>query len=160
MKILFCGYGRAGKDDAAAYLSKITGLRYAGSFSWAALPYVAARLGLHPQVAWETRHANRKAWYDYCNDLRATDPTILARMVLAQGDIAAGIRDKVELEAVKRAGLFDRIIWINRPGVPVDPTLTFDEFDPAIDSSLYNIESLEVFHSTLRALARDLKLTP
>jgi len=158
MKILFCGYGRAGKDEAAAYLAKITGLRYAGSFSWAALPYVAARLGLHPQVAWETRHQHRKQWYDYCNDLRKTDPTILARMVLAQGDIAAGIRDKVELEAVKAAGLFNRIVWVNRPQVPVDPTVTFDAFHPAIDSTLYNIESLEVYHSTLRAMARDLEL--
>lgn len=149
MKILFCGYGRAGKDESAAYLAKITGLRYAGSFSWAALPYVAARLGQHPQVAWETRHQHRKQWYDYCNDLRLADPTILARMVIAQGDIAAGIRDKVELEAVKAAGLFDRIVWIDRPGIPQDPTVTFDRDHPAITDHIKNEGSLEEYHKRL-----------
>lgn len=156
MKILFCGYGRVGKDEAAAYLAKITGLRYAGSFSWAALPYVAARLGLHPQVAWETRHSHREQWYNYCNDLRASDPTILARMVLAQGDIAAGIRHKVELEAVSKAKLFDRIVWIERPGVPVDPTVTFDRLNPAIDFTLFNTGTLPEFHDSLRSIANDI----
>lgn len=153
MKILFCGYGRAGKDEAAAYLAKITGLRYAGSFSWAALPYVAARLGLHPQVAWETRHNHRKQWYDYCNDLRASDPTILARMVLAQGDIAAGIRDKAEIEAVSAARLFDKIVWIERPGTPEDPTLTFDRKHPAITRVIFNDGTLEDYHTTIHRWA-------
>jgi len=153
-RILFAGWGRVGKDEAAAHLAKITGLRYAGSFSWAALPYVAARLGQHPQVAWDTRHQNRKQWYDYCNDLRATDPTILARMVLANGDITAGIRDKVELEAVAAAHLFDKIIWVDRPGIPADPTVTYDRDHPAIDFQLSNHGSLEDFHFELRGMAK------
>lgn len=151
MKILFCGYGRAGKDEAAAYLAKITGLRYAGSFSWAALPYVAARMGLHPQVCWETRHQNRKEWYDYCNDLRASDPALLARMVVAQGDIAAGLRAKVELDAVKAAKLFDRIVWIDRADNPVDPTVTFSPHD--CSEMIANDGTLEEFHRSLRILA-------
>lgn len=152
MKLLFAGYGRAGKDEAAAYIAKITGLRYAGSFSWAALPYVAARLGLHPQVAWETRHTMRKQWYDYCNDLRASDPTILARLVLAQGDVTAGLRDKVELEACKAARLFDHIVWIDRPGTEVDPTVTFGPQD--CDEVLFNDGSLVKYHVDLDELCR------
>lgn len=149
MKLLFVGHGRAGKDEAAAYVAKITGLRYAGSFSWAVLPYIAARLGLHPQVAWETRHSMRKQWYAYCNDLRAADPTILARLVLAQGDVTAGLRDKVELDACKAARLFDRIVWIHRPGTPVDPTVTFGPQD--CDEILTNGGSLWDFHIELEA---------
>ncbi|NOS67798.1 MAG: hypothetical protein HOO67_05555 [Candidatus Peribacteraceae bacterium] len=149
MKILFTGYGRAGKDEAASLVSKITGLRYAGSFSWAALPYVAARLGLHPQVAWETRHNMRQIWYDYCNDLRAADPTILARMVLQQGDITAGLRDGEELRACKAAKLFDEIVWIHRPGTPVDPTVTFGPGD--CDSIITNRGTLADYHNELRA---------
>lgn len=151
MKILFCGYGRAGKDEAAAYLAKITGLRYAGSFSWAALPYVAARLGQHPQVAWETRHQHRKQWYGYCNELRAGDPTILARLVLASGDITAGLRDKVELDAVKAAKLFDRIVWVDREGNPEDPTVTFAARD--CDEYVINHGTLAQFHRTLEQFA-------
>lgn len=147
MNLLFVGYGRAGKDEAASFVSKISGRRYAGSFSWAALPFVAARLGLHPQVAWETRHTMRKQWYDYCNDLRASDPTILARLVLAQGDITAGLRDKVELDACKKAGLFDRVVWIDRPGTPVDPTVTFGPED--CHQVIENKGTLSEYHETL-----------
>lgn len=155
-RILFAGYGRVGKDAAAAYLAQVTGLRYAGSFSWAALPYVAARMGFHPQVCWETRHQHREVWYNFCNDLRATDPTILARMVLAQGDIAAGIRDKIELDAVKAAGLFNHIIWIERPGTPKDPTVTFTRKD--CTGMIYNAGSLEDFHRQLKDWAETIDL--
>lgn len=159
MKILFCGFGRAGKDEAASYLAKITGLRYAGSFSWAALPYMAARLGIHPQLAWETRRQNRELWKSYCDELRKVDQTLLARMALQAGDICAGLRDKIELDAVAKANLFDKIIWIERYGVPIDSTVTFVRDDPAIDFCLTNSGSLEFFHAQLRTLAQDLGLS-
>jgi hypothetical protein len=158
MKILFVGWGRAGKDEAASYLAKITGLRYAGSFSWAALPYMAARLGIHPQLAWETRHQNRELWKQYCDELRVVDQTLLARMALQSGDICAGLRDQIELDAVKAAGLFDKIIWIERPGIPEDSTVTFKRDDPAINFSIANDSSLEFFKANLRTLARDLRI--
>lgn len=148
MKILFCGYGRAGKDEAAAYLSRISGLRYAGSFSWAALSYVAAQMGLHPQQAWETRHQNRELWKQYCDELRRVDQTLLARMALKSGDICSGLRDKIELDAVKAARLFDRIVWIHRPGTPVDSTVTYFESDT--DETIVNTGTLDDFHHTLR----------
>jgi hypothetical protein len=144
MKILFVGHGRAGKDEAAAYLAKITGLRYAGSFSWAALPYMAARLGIHPQLAWETRHQNRELWKQYCDELRRVDQTLLARMALQSGDICAGLRDKIELEAVKAAKLFDHIVWIARPGIPEDPTVTFSACDCV--EYISNDGTLGLFH--------------
>lgn len=146
MKILFVGWGRAGKDEAAAFLAKYTGLRYAGSFSWAALPYMAARLGIHPQLAWETRHQNRELWKSYCDELRRVDQTLLARMALQSGDICAGLRDQIELEAVKSARLFDRIVWIDREGTPEDVTVTFCRNHPAIDDWIPNHGTLEDFH--------------
>jgi len=154
--LLFCGYGRAGKDEAASTIGRITYLPYAGSFSWAVLPLVAKALGIHPQVAWETRHANREFWYRKCNELRANDPTLLARMVLEQGKVSAGIRDKVEIDAVKAAHLFGRIIWIDRPGTPVDPTVTFGPGD--CDEILLNDGDLEKFHVSLFELAVNLRL--
>lgn len=154
MKILFVGWGRAGKDEAAAYISKITGLRYAGSFSWAALPYMAARLGIHPQLAWDTRHANRELWKSYCDELRKVDQTLFARMALQSGDICAGLRDKIELDAVAGAKLFDKIVWVHRPQVPCDPTVTYDSQHPAITDYIQNLGTLEQFHAGLDARAR------
>lgn len=151
--ILFAGYGRAGKDTAAEFLGRMTVLPYAGSFSWAALPFVAARMGIHPQVAWETRHQNRNTWYALCNELRDPDPTVLARLVLNQGSIAAGIRDKVEIDACKAAKLFDRIIWVDRPGTPVDQTVTFGPED--CHETILNGGTLEQFHGNLLRWADD-----
>lgn len=152
-KVLFVGWGRAGKDEAAAYLAKITGLRYAGSFSWAALPYMAARLGIHPQLAWETRRQNRELWKKWCDELRAVDQTLLARMALHNGDICAGLRDEIELDAVYAAKLFDRIIWVERHGIPEDPTVTFTKNHPAINEILHNNGTLEQFHNSIDTFA-------
>ena len=154
MKILFVGWGRAGKDEAAAYLAKITGLRYAGSFSWAALPYMAARLGIHPQLVWETRRQNRELWKSYCDELRRVDQTLLARMALQSGDICAGLRDQIELDAVYAANLFDQIVWVERTGIPKDPTVTFKSDDIAISHHIQNVGTLEEFHAGLDARAR------
>src|SRR5262245_12690534 len=69
-RLLVVGWGRAGKDTAAMMLAAITKLPYAGSTSWAANEIVARVLGIHPQVAWETRHQNRQRWYEICNKIR------------------------------------------------------------------------------------------
>jgi hypothetical protein len=129
-KVLFVGYGRAGKDEAAQFCELHLGLRYGGSFSWHAKEDVAKFLGVHPMTAWETRHKNRQVWYEQCNALREREGiTILARRALQTGDICAGLRDKPELDAVVAEKLFDVIVWVDNPLVPVDPTVTFTKED-------------------------------
>ena len=111
-RICIGGYGRHGKDFLAEILDRITHLRYGGSTSWAALPYVAQVLGVHPQVAWETRHSNRQFWFDYCNHLRKDNPCFLIEKVLEQGDMVVGLRDKAEIDALKERGLVGTYIWV------------------------------------------------
>lgn len=157
-KLLIVGYGRHGKDYAAEALSVITHLRYGGSTSWAALPDMSAYLGVHPQVAWERRHQHRKEWYDHCNELRSKDPLTLVRRVLACADIVCGIRDKVELQACRESGIFEKIIWVDaslrHPGV--DPTVTFGPED--CDMVVYNNLDREAFNFQLFILAAKLGL--
>jgi len=154
--VLFVGWGRAGKDEAAAYVASITKLRYAGSSSWAGLPHMAKFLGLHPQVAWDTRHTRRQEWFEELNRLRLTDQCFLARKVLESGEVTAGLRDKAEIDAVRAERLFDHIIWIDRPGIPKDPTVTFTEED--CDVTVYNTGTLAEFHEKLRLLVEFLDL--
>lgn len=144
---LFAGPGRAGKDVGAQILAKLTGLRYAGSFSWAAIPFIADFLKQHPMKCWEERHQNRQLWKDRLDYIRDGDETLLAELALATGEIAAGIRDRKELSAVKEAGLFTRIFWIERPGIPEDPTLTFTAAD--CDEIIVNYGTLDQYKSTL-----------
>lgn len=151
-KVLFVGYGRAGKDEAASYLSTISPLRYAGSFSWAGLPHMAKFLSLHPQVAWETRHQRRQEWKDELDRLRLVDQCFLARRVLEQGEVTAGLRDRLEIDAVKAERLFDHIVWIERPGILIDPTVTFTRDDAT--ALIINDGSLSDFHAKIRRWAR------
>lgn len=151
-RVLFVGYGRHGKDEAAMALDNFGPFKYAGSFSWAALPHMSALLKLHPMQAWEHRHAHRQFWKDELDKLRLTDQCYLARLVLKTGNAAAGLRDKVELAAVKAEGLFDAIVWINRPGFPADTTVTFTR-DDATDW-IDNDSTLEVFRERVRAWAK------
>jgi len=146
-KILFCGYGRTGKDAGAFFLSRITQLTYAGSFSWSALPHMSKFLGIHPQVAWDTRHQNREAWKQELDALRLADQCHLARLVVQSGDIAAGLRDIKEIKAVKAEGLFDRIVWVERPGTPRDFTVTYGPED--CDETIVNDGSLAQYHAKL-----------
>lgn len=126
-------------------------LRYAGSFSWAALPHMAKVLKVHPQIAWERRHENRQFWYEELNRLREHDPAFLARMVIRSGNVAAGLRDRLELEAVKAARLFDSIVWVHRPGFPTDSTVTFSRNDAT--DYLLNDGSLDHFRETVLSWA-------
>lgn len=147
MKVLFCGFGRSGKDACAIYISKITGLRYAGSFSWQALSHMAKVLNQHPCQAWEERHQNRELWKRELDKLREKDQCFLAREVLKTGDVAAGIRDKKEIDAVKAEKLFDYVCWIERVGIPIDPTVTYGPED--CDSAILNNGTLDDFHLSI-----------
>ena len=150
-RILIVGYGRHGKDEAAATLHKRGNLRYAGSMSWQALPFIARELDEPEQLCWEKRHDNRQFWYEYCNKLRAQDPLFLVRRALKVGNVVAGVRDKVELAAMKAEKTFDSILWVDRPGFPTDPTVTFSR-DDATDFIL-NDRTLEHFRETVLSWA-------
>lgn len=127
--IAVVGHGRAGKDTIAEMLGKLTGLTYGGSMSRTVLPLVADSLGLLPEEAWPTRHEQRRYWYEWCNEFRKDDPALIAKMLLGTADFVVGIRDKVELEACIEQGLFRHFVWVDRPNLPKDPTLTYDLSD-------------------------------
>lgn len=146
-RILVVGWGRSGKDEAARFMNDDLGVKYAGSTSWAALPLMAERLGTHPQLAWEHRHANRQFWKDSCDDFRKENPTLLMQRAFhatPDGRVVTGVRDRIELVVAKEKGLFRHIIWIDRPGVPVDPTVTFTAGDAT--DYIKNDGDLRQFH--------------
>ena len=127
--VAFCGPGRHGKDTCGEIWSELTGARYDGSVSRAALPLVATAMGMSPAECWETRHRHRMFWKNFCDVLRLGDPTLLLRMQLATADIVCGIRAKAEFWSGWGEGLIDYVAWVHRRGFPDDPTYAFQEFD-------------------------------
>jgi hypothetical protein len=170
-RILVVGYGRAGKDTAAHLLEKITGIPYAGSTSWAAKEYMARKLGVHPQVAWETRHQHRELWKRLLDEARESDQTLLIRWALESVNedrssgilagwrgICAGVRDRAELLAAKEQKIFHHILWIHRAGTPVDPTVTFTCED--CDTVILNHGNLDDLRHLLFSWAEKKGLVP
>lgn len=148
-RIALCGYGRAGKDTAGAYLGEVTALKYTGSLSQIFLPLIAKELGISEEAAWEARHSNRAYWKEFGDKYRANDSARLIRESLKLGGLVVGVRDKRELLAAKDEGLLDLIIWIHRE-VPTDPTVTYQPSD--CDIIVHNTADLDTFYERLRRL--------
>ena len=154
--IAFCGHGRSGKDTAAYMFSRITGLKYAGSMSWVNKALVAEALCLPEQSAWETRHQRRLDWYNILNEYRKEDSARLIRESMKFGQIISGIRDFCELQAGIAEGLIKFSIWIYRPGIENDPTVTYTSSH--CTHLLANDGDLSLLESRLRTLAGELGL--
>ena len=127
--IAFCGHSRSGKDAAAFMFSQITGLKYAGSLSWLHKDIVAEKLGVPDQTAWENRHINRMEWRRILDEYKAGDESKLIRRSLQYGHIIVGIRNFSELQAALSEGLIKIAIWVHRPGIEIDPTVTYTSSD-------------------------------
>lgn len=154
MKILFLGHGRCGKDHACEYVSHHTGLINAGTCSKYLCKYVAQSLGVTELEAYENRHANRVYWFEFANNMRKNDPTILVREMLREGDVGGGIRGKEEILETRRLNLADLIVWIDRD-VPVDPTM---EYGPEMaDIVIQNYWGIDEYEQRLNKLCKLIK---
>lgn len=155
MKIGIVGHGRAGKDTAAEYLRDFHGLRYThGTSRWAATIVWAAmtRTG-HGydtvEECFEDRHNHRELWARIIGRHNASDPTRMYRECLENQDILTGLRLRHEFEACKSAGICDVWLWIERPGIAVDPTCQVKASD--CDYLINNDGTLAEFHAKIDA---------
>lgn len=170
LTLAIVGYGRCGKDTAGEYLAEHTVLKFEGGCSWAGRHYMAERLSkdygrrVTPEEAYDNRHGMpgedpnvmRLKWYNYLNEFREGDPARLIRLVLKTSDFVCGLRDREELIAARKEGLLDLIVWIERPTVPIDPTVTFTKDD--CDIVIMNDGTKGDYYRRLRRLATALKI--
>ena len=89
--------------------------------SWHMLDFMAEKLNLPPQVAWDTRHDRRMEWRRLLDEWREGDQARLFRKIYDKYDVCSGCRSRVEFEAAQAEGLIDCTIYIKRD-VPKDPT--------------------------------------
>lgn len=150
--VAFCGYGRAGKDEAALYAASATELVYGGSPSSTVLPIIAHTLGIPEEQAWAERHEHREFWLHWCHAFREPDFTLLLRLALGRGDTAVGIRGRLELHHAVQNKVIDHVVWIDNPRVPVDPTVEYSAAD--CDLTLVNGGSLRNYYDKLGKFLR------
>lgn len=166
MKIALCGPGECGKDDGALFLARVSSLRFASiNTSWFARHIVCAALERAPyfltyadaDACWEDRRNNRKAWFDIMDAAAAFDPVGFYLPCIADQDILVGMRKHRDYTALKRAGVVDHWIYIDRPGK--SESLDSLEITPAdCDRTIMNDGSLAEYHDKLAALAAEWRI--
>lgn len=158
--ITFVGHGRAGKDEAADYVaSRNPAVFRPGAMSLEACPAFASALGVDQGLAYRTRHKHRLLWFTLLNEARRHDPSLLTRFVLRHRrdrTIMVGIRAYEELYHSRH--LLGAVIWIEREGNAVDPTLEFGMEEA--DLVVYNDGSRSLFRSRLEAILRLISVKP
>jgi hypothetical protein len=120
LKLMILGYARHGKDTVAEILRDNLGLKFASS-SFAAAekvmrPFLAAKGIMYNSLeeCYADRVNHRQDWYEQIKAYNTPDGSRLAREIYKDNDIYVGMRNEVELEAVRKEGLYDYSIWVDR----------------------------------------------
>lgn len=148
--LAFCGYGRAGKDTAAEWWCKLTGLEYVGSVSKIVLPLWATMAEVTPDEMWESRHKNKEFCIKASHALRERDLTLFVRMALGAGDCLVGPRCGRELHEARSLEYYDRSYWIENNKVGRDVTVEFNKDD--CDAVLLNNASKHELYDRIERL--------
>lgn len=160
MKFAICGHGRSGKDTVSKWLKEHTRLRYQESTSEAAakLCYQCLRdkYGYSTvKEAFEDRHNHRQEWAEIIWEYNEPDGIRLYRDMLEVSDVLNGVRRASEFDALRREGMLDLTIWIDRD-VPNDPSLEYDS--NACDLIIPNYGTLDDLDRRLARFARVTRL--
>lgn len=147
--IIFVGHGRSGKDASCELLARHTGWVNAGTCSIYLLPHMARYFGVSEATAYAERHLHRAVWREQGDLLRRDDPLALVRPMLQAGRIGGGVRGLPEIRAARE--ICDLIVWVDRPGNPVDPTMEYGEEET--DFTLVNSGTLVDLERKIIALA-------
>jgi len=146
LKLMILGYARHGKDTVADILSTNLGLTKEDSSQFAGkqvmMPYFASKGVVYPDWAacYADRVNHRQEWFEQIAAYNTPDEARLAREIYAVSDIYVGIRRKEEFAAVKKEGLFNYSIWVDRskhiaPEPTTSNTMTKEMADYVIDNN-------------------------
>jgi predicted HAD superfamily Cof-like phosphohydrolase len=116
-KLLILGHGRHGKDTVAELIS-LHGYEFTSSSRFCAdeiiFPALAPIYGYKTaDECYQDRGAHRAEWFQLIADYNTPDASMLGRAIFADNDIYVGLRSKREFHALRNAGLFDVVIWVD-----------------------------------------------
>jgi dephospho-CoA kinase len=155
MKILIIGHARHGKDTLAEILNKEFGLTFKSSSMAAAEIFIYATLketyGYNtPDECFEDRVNHRKEWFDLITEYNSVDKTALAAEILSYNDMYVGMRDSAEIEGCNAKGMFDFVVGVFNPSLPLEAPDSFniDLWDSS-DFVIPNSGTLEEFEKKI-----------
>lgn len=145
MKLMIMGHARHGKDTVCEILRDDYGFTFESSSMAAArhaiYPVLKDLLGYQTiEECYNDRHNHRALWFELIKAYNHHDGARLGRAIFAEHDIYCGIRNYLEFEAIKDAGLFDCAIWVDAGSrVPAETTssctVTWEMADLIVDNN-------------------------
>ena len=135
--ICIIGHGEHGKDAFAKCFKDLYGMEFSSSSQAAAKLFIFNKL--KDKYGYETfeqcyldRRNRRKEWHDLICEYNFSDKARLAKHIMSENNIYVGMRSSEELKECKRIGLFDYVIFVYRPGHPLEGGDSFNiEFSDA-----------------------------
>lgn len=120
LKLMILGHARHGKDTVAEILRDNLGLKFMSSSFAAAervmVPFFAAKGIIYKSLdeCYADRVNHRQDWYEQIKAFNTPDGARLAREIYKDNDVYVGLRNWEELEAVRKEGLYNYSIWVDR----------------------------------------------
>lgn len=131
--VLFIGPSGCGKDHACRYLADNFNLKFWGSLSWVIAHEIADQDSITPLEAMTKRHEDRARWRATGDAMRQSDPAFLVQTCLNNdANLLNGCRARREFDVIRKYDLADLVVWIERAGMDVDPTLELTRADADI----------------------------
>lgn len=164
MKLMIMGYGRHGKDTVCELLKEMYGFTFVSS------SYAAAEHVVYPVVrdligystleeCYNDRHNHRALWFELIKAFNHQDKANLGRLIYRDYDIYCGVRNAEEFDGIRKAGLFDYSIWVDRSKtLPTEPTKSCTVGPWMADYILDNNGNLDELRSKIRMMANRLKV--
>lgn len=119
-KILVLGYAGHGKDTVVEILQRDYGLAFTSSSHFCAervvRPYLREKHNLEyksTEECFNDRGKHREKWYTAIAQFNAEDLARLGREIFAHNDVYCGLRNRAELLAMKKEGVFDVCLWVD-----------------------------------------------
>lgn len=119
MKLMVVGHGRHGKDTVSEILRDHFGLTFQSSSQFCCDLFIFDELKdkygyKTSKECYDDRHNHRSEWFDLICDYNKNDLARLGKALYEQYDVYCGLRNKHELGSLKRTGIIDAVIWVDR----------------------------------------------
>ena len=159
---LVIGHKEHGKGTFTNQLERVHGLKGQSSsvFSLEHIVYPAIkdRFGYtSPAECYEDRRrddAMRELWFNLIADFNAKDGTALARALLVDHCVYDGMRNDMELDACRAAGIFKTVFWVGASKrLPLESEKSMKiKFDPSYMIYIDNNKSKQHLNNVIKNL--------
>lgn len=164
MNLVITGLARHGKDTVCEHLQKVYGFTFESSsrilLSEVIYPVLKEKYNYSTEAeCYNDRVNHRDEWFDLLCEYNKEDKARLGKLIFSKYSIYCGLRNKLELEALRAEGLVDKVIWVDakdRLSVTEDSSsITITEEDA--DIIITNNSNLEDLYYNINKLVRMLQ---